>query len=89
MKIYRYEMPDGGGPWFNKDGKVRYKGTQPPIDDYLNGCDSLENLQTYFADCPSLIENCILRIYEVPDEEVVPLYRTHTVLFPKRFQSNS
>ena len=86
MKVYRYEKPDGGGPWFTKEGTIREEDArQPPVDEYLNGCDSLESLQDYFSRYPSLIKDCELKVYDVPDNEVIRM-RTHTVLFPKKFR---
>lgn len=48
--VYRYEYPDGGGPYFTPDGVMR----EPPPsqihiarDKYLYGCDSLKNLIDY------------------------------------------
>jgi len=41
MLVYRYERLDGGGPFFNPQGKVRYNITHlGPIvgNGYLSGC---------------------------------------------------
>ena len=48
MIIYRYEFPDGGGPFCTKDGRKR---DDPNIwfnDDTLYGCKSIEELKLWF-----------------------------------------
>ena len=38
MLIYRYEMPDGGGPFFTLDGVQRRTGVKLPPSEYIFGC---------------------------------------------------
>ncbi len=44
MRIYRYEKPDGGGPWFTREGIQRDNRPMPEkfSDNILYGCTSLE-----------------------------------------------
>lgn len=49
MIIYRYEFPDGGGPFINRQGVSR---THPEIvfnDHTLYGCTSIEALKEWFS----------------------------------------
>jgi hypothetical protein len=49
MKIYRYEHPDGGGPYCSFYGYPRDMNVNFPIDtSYLYGCKSIEELYKYF-----------------------------------------
>lgn len=49
MKIYRYEHPDGGGPYCSFYGYPRDMKVHFPIDtSYLYGCKSIEELYKYF-----------------------------------------
>lgn len=84
MRIYRYEKSDGGGPYFTLNGKLR-AGDLQMNDNYLNGCDSLDNLQLYFQDKQDILQNCHIEIYNIPDKEII-VKRNHTVLFPKKYQ---
>jgi len=45
--FYRYEKEDGGGPFFTKDGINRQMG-DICNDDTLNGCLSVEDLNSWF-----------------------------------------
>lgn len=50
MDCWRYEYPDGGGPWFYPDGTARGPWQNAPDnnqDDLLYGCDAIENLDRY------------------------------------------
>lgn len=47
---WRYEFPDGGGPWFHPDGRPRDINNVPPYENNKNvlcGCDTIENLNRY------------------------------------------
>ena len=87
MKVYRYEKPDGGGPWSTLDGVWRSNNEQCKYaDDYVYGCDSFENLEHYFTRQEFMKDGCQLKVYDVPKDEAVFIPRTHVVLFPKKFR---
>lgn len=47
---WRYEYPDGGGPWFLPNGLPRNRNDIPKFEegaDVLYGCDTIENLNDY------------------------------------------
>ena len=78
MLVYRYEKPDGGGPWFYKDGTVRCPLPHEHLyideqEGYLYGCDSLESLFNYFLKQKVDMNNCTIKTYEIPDEEIINL----------------
>ena len=89
MRVYRYEMKDGGGPWFTKDG-VQRNPIHMPIkfsDDTLYGCISLQALFDYFRE-PSHkvdLEKCVVRVYEIPEYDIRVVSRRE-VVFPKSYQ---
>lgn len=63
MTIYRYELPDGGGPFCTKDGRKR---DDPSIwfnDDTLYGCKSIEELNLWFDKRNINYSNYILTKY--------------------------
>lgn len=81
IKIYRYEKPDGGGPWCTPDGKLR---TNPELhiyaDEYFYGCLSKEALDRYMESAfggntseekERLFEELTLKIYEGPKDKVI------------------
>lgn len=74
MRVYRYEKPDGGGPWFTRDGIQRNHGPMPPkfSDSVLYGCTSLESLFSYSRDPAHNINlnDCEIKIYEVPEHDI-------------------
>ena len=90
MLIYRYERPDGGGPFFTRDGRIRLNTEHMgPIigGEYLSGCLSKELLDKYWSqqkDNEYYLAGCILKIYEVPDDEVID--SAEHVYFPNRYQ---
>lgn len=50
MTYYRYELPDGGGPFFTKDGKLRANTSFLSHDNTLSVCDSIETLKKWFSE---------------------------------------
>lgn len=86
MLVYRYENDDGGGPWFYKNGLVRYPLPDHlylDTDDYLYGCDSLKSLIEYFSQQKININNCTIKTYEVPKEEII--FLNNQIKFPKKY----
>lgn len=87
MLIYRYEAEDGGGPWFYKDGSVRYPLPDEfmylETDEYLYGCDSLKSLFNYFSQQKINVNNCTIKTYEVPREEII--FLSGQIKFPKKY----
>lgn len=86
MKIYRYEKSDGGGPWCTLDGKLRSHPNEVQMNDpYVYGCSSLTALNEYFQNRKdvNILADCILKIYDIPEEEVI--ISTRQVLFPKTY----
>lgn len=83
MKVYRLEMPDGGGPFFTLDGVQRRTGVKLPSADFACGCPTLEKLNEYFNKCSNIPQECKVVIREIPDEFV--MYSEDQVIFPKRF----
>ena len=49
MIIYRYEYPDGGGPFLTREGVSRTHPEYVFDDNTLYGCDSIESLNDWFA----------------------------------------
>lgn len=88
MRIYRYEMDDGGGPWFTRNGSSR--GNPITIrfdDDVLYGCTSLEELFNYFREESHKVnlEDCMVKVYEIPDEDI-EIISPGQVIFPKTYE---
>jgi len=87
MIVYRFEAEDGGGPWFHKNGDVRFPLPDEHLyldtDDYLYGCSSLEALYNYFFQQKISTQNCVVKTYEVPKEEIIFLNKQ--VKFPKKY----
>ena len=88
MKIYRYEKADGGGPWFDLNGKARFSDIELAEDKELFGCRSVEELKEYFSKTEHKVDlsDCYLVMYNIPDEECKVL-RSGEVTFPKRYSS--
>lgn len=86
MKVYRYEKNDGGGPWCTLDGKLRSHPDEVQMNDsYAYGCLSPEALKEYFDKYTdtSILAECTLKIYDIPENEVIISARQ--VLFPKSY----
>jgi hypothetical protein len=86
MLIYRYENKDGGGPFFTKNGSLRSDNSIHFDDDMLSGCLSLESLIEYWNKQENrelYLQDCIIKIYEVPKEEIKQLH-SH-VIFPQKY----
>lgn len=85
MKIYRYERPDGGGPFCTIDGKLRINKNITYNNNLLFGCSSIEQLFKWFENYQSLLYGCKIKIYDIPDSEVI--IGEDEVLFPKGYTS--
>lgn len=87
MKIYRYEHKiDGGGPFLTRDGILR-SNPNPKFqmnDPVLYGCNSLESLLEYFDRNPIDTKDFIIKIYNVPDKEIILIKEWGEVIFPKK-----
>lgn len=77
MVLYRYEMPDGGGPYVTPDGYIRGMSKEKQVDGpYTDGfkycCKSIKELKKYFLERtePFFLKQCEIKIYEVPDNLV-------------------
>lgn len=83
MKIYRYEYPGGGGPFVKSDGTLHFGSKmkiKPLVPGTIYGCSSLEKLKQYFETQEWVLENCFLKIYDVPQNNII--YQTaHEILF--------
>lgn len=90
MLVYRYERLDGGGPFFNPYGKVRYNITHlGPIvgNGYLSGCLSQALLDKYWANQKNskyYLKDCILKIYDIPKNEII--HSQEHIYFPKHYK---
>lgn len=49
MIVYRYEMPDGGGPFCTREGQVRTNSGIQFDDDTLYCCQSVDKLKKWFT----------------------------------------
>ena len=63
MIIYRYEYPNGDGPFFTKDGVNHVYPDIKFNDDTLSGCESIEKLNKWFTDHKINTDNLIIRKY--------------------------
>ena len=69
MLVYRYEKPDGGGPWFYKDGTIRYPLPHEHLyiesqEKYLYGCDSFSKQHVD-------VNNCTIQTYDIPQKRII------------------
>lgn len=64
MKVYRAEYPDGGGPFYYRNGIPRYSSL-PYFENnrYLSGADSLEHLTELITGYGFNIKDFIVKIY--------------------------
>lgn len=76
-------MKDSGGPFCKLDGTLRTNSKIKFEDDFCDGCFSLEELKKYFLNKQEYIQNCEIKIYEVPEEECV--IRKKCISFPKKY----
>jgi len=83
MIVYRYEMPDGGGPFFTLGGIQRRTGVQMPPSAYVFGCTNFEDINKYFQGKDSIPKECKLVKREIPDQYVVRI--SDQAMFPKTF----
>ncbi len=49
MIVYRYEMPDGGGPFCTREGQIRTRSNIWFNDDTLYCCKSISKLEEWFT----------------------------------------
>lgn len=85
MKIYRYEKPDGGGPFVTPDGFVRDTGFKviPYADGAIYGCASIEKLIEYFSIHPEVeLNDCIIKEYEVSQNNIIKLSNREIIFIP-------
>lgn len=83
MKVYRYEMPDKGGPFFTLDGVQRRTGICIQVSDYVFGCLSRDDLTSHFHGTANFPEECKIVVREVPDDAVINV--GNQVMFPKAY----
>lgn len=94
MRVYRFENPDGGGPWFTQEGKLRTESVTPPSKSkfkspVLYGCTPLYKLLDYFKDSRHKVDisNCEIKVYEIPDKDITYINKgTGHVAFPKSYK---
>jgi len=63
MIFYRYEKPDGGGPYFTKDGVNRIFNFKSN-DDTLDGALTIPLLNEWFKGKEEVLKDCHLVIYD-------------------------
>ena len=69
MKIYRYEMPDFGGPFFTLDGTQRRTGYKMAhVAEWVFGATSAEELEEYFNGVRDIPYGCKIVVREIPDK---------------------
>ena len=87
MIIYRYEKEDGGGPWFYRTGEVRYplphEHLYKETNEWVFGCRSTKELFKYFLNQKVDLNNCTIKVYDIPKEEIIEL--NGQVMFPKHY----
>lgn len=82
MIIYRYEYPNGDGPFFTKDGHNHYNPNDICNDDTLSGCENIEKLNKWFSDRKIKVDGLIIRkyigdlIYTTPSGEIIIMKST-------------
>ncbi len=82
MKIYRYEMPDGGGPYFTLNGIQRKTKENFHLSfDYVFGCESEEDLKNYFKGKEEDIKECEIIVRDIPDNLIIKTKKQ--IIFPK------
>ena len=57
LDVYRFEAPDGSGPFYNLDGTSKRGGRDFPADEYRCGNDSVEHLHAWFGELGMHPEN--------------------------------
>ena len=81
MLIYRYEMPDGGGPFFTLDGVQRRTGVKLPPSEYIFGCKNIDDLNKYFNNVENISEECKIVVRDIPANEIY--YLGNQIMFKK------
>ena len=83
MKVYRYEMPDGGGPFFTLSGIQRRTGVCVQVSTYVFGCLNKDDLVNHFHGTLDFPEECKIVTREIPDDVIINV--GNQVMFPKEF----
>ena len=83
MLVYRYEMPDKGGPFFTINGVQRRTGVKLKTSEFVFGCKNEEDLDHYFEGCLDLPSNLKLVVRDIPDDKII--FLDNQLLFPKEF----
>lgn len=84
IKVYRYEMPDGGGVNFTLDGVHRQSGIRFPEQNVVYGYTSEEGLNKYFMSRGGIPKECSMIVYEIPNTEVM-VSESGQAIFDKSF----
>lgn len=74
---------DSGGPYFTLDGVCRKNSNIVCKDLYVHGCDSLEKLVIYFKYANDVLNDCVVKTYEIPDRDII--IQERQLLFPKKY----
>ena len=85
MRVYRYEMLDGGGPTFTLDGVHRKSGVQVPTElpGYVSGWNDYQMLMDYGQTRGFDTTLCRIVTYDIPDDEIRIIPTTGQLFFPK------
>lgn len=88
MYIYRFEYPDGAGPFCNMEGQLRSNTHHVELiqEDWFYGCKDLNQLREYFDYQQCVIKNCEIYRYDVPAEQIV--FDKREVRFPRCYKEN-
>ena len=87
MKIYRLEAKDGGGPFVTRDGYLRVNPKIKFNNNYIFGFITFNDLYNWLNKHNIHVENLYnltLKIYDVPDEEVI-IKNQGECIFPKKY----
>lgn len=77
MKVYRYEYPDGGGPYYHLDGSPRgpfkcsFSDIYDPNNVILYGCASKQQLDQYAQLNKFPIEEMEIKEYNVDEFDIL------------------
>lgn len=80
MIYYRYEMPDGGGPFITRDGVLRADPSCVMNDNTLSVCDSVDSLNRWFSEREIPTNDLIVTAYK---GNVVSKLKTGEILIAK------
>lgn len=71
MLVFRYEMPDGGGPFFTLDGVQRRTGMKLSHSNLVYGCKRIKDLALYFHNIADIPSECRIVGRNIPDDQVI------------------